>query len=323
MFWKPLDDAPAHPVSTSDGWTLRLREYKPEAGKDDGKRGAVLLLHGLGASHRNFDLHPHGPSLARWLAGKGRRVFVAELRGRGKERPTRTWRFSDYLLRDLPALTAAAREWAGGPVHFVGHSMGGILGLAHASLSGGADLASMTTVGTALHYGVGGSKFSRGLKWKPILSRMTRMPNTLIHKAFAPLWALKLLPAWHYRRENMDAAAVIAFHAHAPVNITIAELLELSTTFSGEGILCEELGRRLPELAERQPAPWLCLGGTLDQQCPPDAMKWTFERLSAPRKELTVLPGYGHFDLLGGRNAPRDVYPAVEGFLRSVEGARR
>ena len=312
MWWRPDDDIPVHAVDTPDGWRLPVREYPGPGGK-----GTIYLQHGLGASQKNFDLHPHGPSLARWLAARGWRVFTGDLRGRAAG-PSRTWRFSDYLLRDMPALCGFVRKRAGERVHLIGHSMGGILGLSHAGLDAGAQLASVTSLGSALHFGLGSNAFSQLLPLRPLISWLPGIPNVLAHRLLGPLWALKLLPSWHYRRANMDIPSLLAFHAHAASDISIAELLELASTFSGEGILCEELGRRLPEIAAKLPVPWLCVAGELDSQCPPVLAEWTYQKLTAPRKQWLLCKQYGHYDLAGGRDAARDVWPQVESFVQSV-----
>lgn len=316
---KPARDMKVHHAPTKDGWNLGLVEYR------GGDRGTVYLQHGLGSRYTSFDLHPAGPSLARWLAGRGWRVFAGNLRGRAPEgeRPPkagRKWNFSDYLLRDVPALCRSVYEISGGPFHFIGHSLGGILGLAYAAREGAGQIGTMTTLGSALHYGVGSSRYSDLLKWRGILERVPYYPTSLLHVLWGPLSAVKLLPdAWHYNRDNMDAGAVLAYHAHANVDLTRAELLELGTTFEGDGILCAELGRRLPELAARIGVPWLFIGAPRDPQCPADTAAWTFERIAAPRKER-VLAGlsrgfsadYGHLDLVCGRRAPEEIWPLLE-----------
>src|SRR5205814_884146 len=95
------------------------------------RRGAVMLVHGLGANR--FSLHCEGRSLAAWLATRGFECFVPELRGAGEsERPKVSWDLDDYLERDVPALLEAVTRRALGPVDWVGHSLGGVLLLLHA-----------------------------------------------------------------------------------------------------------------------------------------------------------------------------------------------
>ncbi len=66
-------------------------------------RGAVLLLHGLGANR--FAFHWPGRSIAEFLASEGFDSYVGELRGAGESAPhLTTWDFHDYLEQDVPAL---------------------------------------------------------------------------------------------------------------------------------------------------------------------------------------------------------------------------
>jgi pimeloyl-ACP methyl ester carboxylesterase len=307
-----------HRLQSPDGFPLSLAEF------DGGRRATIFLQHGLAAGHEAFDLAPQGPSLARWLAARGFRVFASNLRGRAEPRPA-SWSFSDYLLKDVPALSAFVRERAG-RFHWVGHSLGGILGLSHAALDAGENLLSVTTVGSALHYGVGSSGFRALLKFETILRRFRILPGRAVGRLWGPFSAFWLFPNnFNYNRSNMDLRAVLAYHARVNCDLSVEELVEMSSTFSGEGILCGALNRRLPELAGRLPVPWLSVCGTADPQCPPDTAAWTFERLSAPRKERVIAgrehgfsADYGHYDLIGGRASEREIWPLLERFIAGV-----
>ena len=301
-----------HHVRTKDGWNPGLVEYR------GGDRGTVYLQHGLGSRYTSFDLHPKGGSLARWLAGRGWRVFAGNLRGRAPEGPRPAgsrlnWNFSDYLVRDVPAHCDFVAQETGGPFHFVGHSLGGILGLAYTAGPGARHIRTLTTLGSALHYGAGSSRYADLLKWRGILEKIPYYPTSWLHVLWGPLSALKIFSdPWHYNRENMDSGSVLAYHSQANVDLTRAELLELGTTFEGEGILCAELGRRLPELAARLAVPWLAIDAVLDPQCPEDTAAWTYAKVSAPAKARVTASkkagfsiDYGHLDLVCGGARPR------------------
>jgi len=321
--FRPDEPPRLHRVETADGWPLSVAEYPAES-----PRGTVLLQHGLGGSALNFDLHPHGPSLARWLASRGWRVFCPNLRGRGPAGlppgRRRDWRFSDYVLHDVPAASAFVRAETGGSFHWVGHSLGGILGLLHAAREGG--VRSLVTVGSALHYGVGPSAFRGLLPFRAILERLPRLPMGLLHALWGPLAGAKLLTSpWHYRAANMTRRAILSYHAYGQTDVTIPELVELGTTFDGEGIFCDALGKRLPELAARIETPWLAFAAGRDLQCPPATARWTFDRVQAPRKEWVLCSkdqgftlDYGHFDLIGGIHSETEVFPKIEAFLLSA-----
>ena len=72
--WALAGDVPTHTVRTRDGWPLEVAEYP-----GSGERGVVYLQHGLSSNRRVYDLHPHGPSLARWLSEQGYKVFAGNL----------------------------------------------------------------------------------------------------------------------------------------------------------------------------------------------------------------------------------------------------
>lgn len=302
-------------AAAEDGRRLALDEYAPAVAS----RGTVYLQHGLGSRANTFDLHPHGPSLARWLAGRGWRVFLGSMRGR--ETGDRfEWNFSDYLLRDAPALARSVRALAGERFHWVGHSLGGILGLSYAALSGGRELASVVTLGSALHYGIGGifSDAERRDRTRRLLEGRRRVWNRLYHRVFAPAAALGFVSRRSlYNPAHMSRDARLAFHGHTMNDMTVSELLELASTYEGEGIECAELGRRLPELARTLPVRWLAVAGEWDSVCPPETARWTFDRLEAPNKTWHLAERYGHVDLVCGTRAAEDVWPVLEKFLES------
>ena len=110
----------------------------------------------MGANHTNFDLNERH-SLARHVAGAGYDCWVVELRGRGESRllegDCKDWDFEDFLHRDLKACLAYLAQHNPQPIHWVGHSMGGMLGLAMATTPGADALKSLTLFGTPLGFG--------------------------------------------------------------------------------------------------------------------------------------------------------------------------
>lgn len=317
------EDVRYHAVPTHDGWTLPLAEYGAPGGP------TIFLQHGLAASSRTFDLHPHGPSMARWLAEQGFHVFAGNLRGRrGALRPAKRepWGFGHYLTCDLPPVVDFITQQTGRPMHWVGHSMGGILGLAYAGYFEGRGVASVTSVGSALHYDVGSSLFKLVYKLKPALGRLSGVPWRTIQRGLTPLGRVGVGQAATCNAKNMGGAAIAATMAHVFVDMTRDELLELGTSFEGPGIRCAAIDRLLLDAAAQLRVPWLSVVGEGDLQCPPDTFAYTYERVAAPRKEL-FLAGrahghrhdYGHFDLIAGRWAHEEIWPRVAAFVRETD----
>jgi len=119
---------------THDGWRLALYRYTPQRRTH---QTPVLLCHGMSSNRWDMD-GPGRVSLARYLVKRGYDVWVVELRGAGRStRPTwwngkrYDWRFEDYVQHDGPAaLRKVLRETGARQVHWVGHSMGGMIAYA-------------------------------------------------------------------------------------------------------------------------------------------------------------------------------------------------
>lgn len=110
--------------TSPDGLQLNARDYAPGPGP---ARLPVVCLHGLTRNARDFE------AVAPWIAGHGRRVLAADMRGRGRSawdpRPIRYVPLS--YARDVLALL----EQAGiKRAVFVGTSMGGLITMTLAQL---------------------------------------------------------------------------------------------------------------------------------------------------------------------------------------------
>ncbi len=112
------------PVTADD--TLRIKRiYREGAG------APVLMVHGAMANGRIF-YSSSGKGLAHYLARAGYDVFVLDLRGRGGSTPRIDARArhgqTESIRDDIPAAHRAIRAIKGQvPVHWMGHSWGGVL----------------------------------------------------------------------------------------------------------------------------------------------------------------------------------------------------
>jgi len=115
---------------SSDGVRLALKRFAPATGTR--RRAVALLTHAMMA---------RGAYLARYasfLAQGGVEAWVLDFRGHGGSVPPRAgqgpgWCFDDYVCRDLPAAVnsvAAAANVTPAELVYVGHSLGGLVGLA-------------------------------------------------------------------------------------------------------------------------------------------------------------------------------------------------
>lgn len=121
-----LPYAELHRIATDDGSAIELRRIASPSSA----LPPVLLVHGVGANHRNLDLDDRS-SLARHLARAGRDVWLVTLRcGRTRhawrERPV--LHFAAMVAHDLPVAVREVRARTGSAtLDYVGFSMGGML----------------------------------------------------------------------------------------------------------------------------------------------------------------------------------------------------
>jgi len=132
-----------HEAPTGDGWRIALARYVSRTGA--GSPVPVLLCHGLMSNRFSLDLDAD-VSLARHLREAGFDVWLMDLRSHGMSRrapgskrplsPYRAfdWSMDEYANEDLPAAVACVLRATGAKsLHFVGHSLGGMILYARAA----------------------------------------------------------------------------------------------------------------------------------------------------------------------------------------------
>jgi len=162
-------------ATTSDGWELAIKRYKPR-GKVAGY--PVVMCHGLMANRYSVDFGEEGTkewdrySLAAYLykgGGGGLKfdVWVPELRGRNgsrtfdpDEHPERyNWCIDDYIDKDVPAIIDKVQEvyceerGEKTSIFWVGKSMGGMIAYAYGEgKEGHKNLRGVVTMGSPVYF---------------------------------------------------------------------------------------------------------------------------------------------------------------------------
>lgn len=299
---------------TDDRWRIAIHHWAPRGPR---REDPVLLCHGLASCAATWELEP-GRGFAPWLAARGHPVFALDLRGAGhSERPRLggkrdyTWGVHEYLTQDIPAaIDRVLRETGRERVHWVGHSMGGVLLLAFASSALGSKLRTATTVASTLDYKVGGSDFGAAHSMFGFLRLLRAAPVGTAARAYARLGRDTYLDDFMFAPENLTRAEKREIWRRCFTWIPGLVLRELATTFEEESFRGRD-GRRwqhgLPEIG----APVLLLAGTRDRQCSVPAARKTYEAVGSARKKFLSFDGLGHFDLLVGARAEREVWPEI------------
>jgi pimeloyl-ACP methyl ester carboxylesterase len=320
-----------HFAPASDGWKIAVLRYRPANGAP--ARGPpVLLVHGIAANGYNFDLTPER-SLARHLSGQGRDVWVVELRGRGLSTRPRLfsrerydWCFDEYVERDLPAAAAAVKRATGQDgLQVVAFSTGALA--AYAWLTAPRCEARVT----ALCALAGPTSFKRTSR--ALSARLLRSVRWLRHRwlmrLFAPVMGyVRLSPlSIIHNPENVEGTLQRRAMVNLIANFARNELLQYADWIQNDTFRSIDHRRDYRADLPRLVLPVLFVAGPRDALAPPDAVKATFEAVGASDKRFVLCSraqgfkvNYGHFDLLVGREAPREVYPLVAGWLAEKAG---
>jgi pimeloyl-ACP methyl ester carboxylesterase len=316
---------------TADGWGLAAHRYCA----DEDPRGLpVILCHGLGGNRYSFDLG-EAPSLARFLKQRGRDVWVVELRGSGMSgRPgilrsdvPYSWGLDDHLHKDVPAVMKKVLERTGAPaVHWIGHSMGGLLALAYLAQNPHGPVASVVTIGSPTDFSkIPRRMFEVLLKFRWGLRICPFAPFPLVTRAFIPV--LHWLPSYVqglFHRPNIKPRVMRSIAALGSPQIMSARLwLEFGRFLESAALTAENGVPYLERLSQSQ-VPILALSGSKDLMAPPEAV-CAFSRHVREGCEIRCVPmgkafgcleDYGHMDLLLGVGAEREVFPIIDEWLK-------
>lgn len=327
-----VDYAEEHRIATPDGTFIELRRLQP-AGRPT-ELPPVMLVHGLGANHRNNDLHPDH-SLARHLSQLGRDVWLVTLRSglsRRTRAETRIVRFAAMVRHDLPlALDTVLAQSGAARADYVGFSMGGMLLYAALGVSLPEERLRRVVI-------IGSPAVVRSPLPLPLPAFLARLPAWAIPTArlrlmarsgaFASEWLRTPLHHMVFNPGNvapgiarMSLVNVIE-DVPGPLNLDFvawAVSPDGRLRLDGEDVL-DRLGRvRLPALF---------FAGAADRLAPPASVRaafdaWGCEHGEAPRrfvvlgKELGSHDDYGHGDLAVGRHVHEDLFQPIADFLNT------
>lgn len=302
-------------VATADGWQLPLYHHAADG-------PPVLLVHGMGANHYNFD-YTEEISLSHALMTAGYDVWVVALRGdpdttAPSRRAARSITFDDYVRGDIAAivdevLLRTDRE----QLLWVGHSLGGMLLYAWLSVRPETIAAGVAVASPAV--------FTEPLGRDTVESFVSALPA----RGNLPTTSLMRTTAWlgrshpSYGRianpDNLDPALSRRLARHAIADIPIP-LEKQAQTWAHTGTLSDTEGN--PWIPEDSAAdvPLLVLGapddrvvgeGNVRAACAlfPDC---TYVLLA---QSQGFSSDYGHADPLVGIRAADEVYPAIRAFL--------
>ena len=317
---------------TRDGW--RLAAYRYGNGERTSAWGPVMLVHGLGANRYNLDAPVPEISVAQFLHQQGHDVWVVELRGAGGSRPSawplvrrRQFDFDDYVHRDVPALVRGILDHTGASaLHWVGHSMGGMLAYAALEHFDQSLFRSVVTVGSPAFTQMKHPSVDQLYRMRFMLHLVPWVPQKHLAKVAVlfPGLTIRTVGRVFANPGAMDPKHVRSLAWHVPQNLPSRLLRQFAEWYGGEGGFTRHDGLLdYYDHLGRIRAPMLIIAGAGDRLSPVADLRHVFESIRSEDKQLLVCGedqgfsvDYGHIDLVLGTRARQEVYPHI---LRWIE----
>jgi len=331
----PIVYSSTESLKTPDGATIELRRVPLPEGVKALSLPPVLLVHGLGANHRNQDLHPDY-SLARHLAMLGRDVWLLTLRSGRHTRgfaAARRVRFAAMAEYDVPMGVREVLSQTGqSQLDYVGFSMGGML--LYAALGHGVAEAQLRRVVI-----VGSPGFIVVSRWvRPFLRLLPRalVPTVRFRMgarliAFASEW---LHTPLHHVVCNplnvspgMTRAALVNVVEDVPGPLQ-ADFME----WARDGGELRVQGAPVLDGLSKVKTPALFVAGAADKVAPVFTVRrafeaWGREHPDVPKRFVVVgvdfgyKANYGHGDMALGTHVGVDLFEPIARFLGPEEQA--
>jgi polyhydroxyalkanoate synthase len=327
-----------HFFPAEDGLRLAMHRYRPSV-----PCGAapVVMCHGLSANSRIFDLKG-APSPALYLRDKGFDVWTLDLRGAGESAKPgvltsdcpRDWGFEDHLRNDIPAaLRYVTKATGADAAHYIGHSMGGMLGVAHTASGREPQPLSLTCIGSPVNFSrVYGRRYHMLLRFQGLLKVMPLSPLTAVLRLTSPLMpSVTNRFAWLFHLPNVDTRVARLVPALASETMAGASLWLDFARFIGSGVFGPEEGGAYTDGLEKARIPILLIHGSRDVLAPRVSLTPAgFSTATYPLMTLVQCGrsaghacDYGHVDLVVGRRADLEVFPLIASRLGEIEAAQR
>lgn len=306
-------------LKTPDHWNVALYKYdNPKVTK----KYPVFLLHGIASNHTVWDTGYPQYDFSRKLTDEGYQVYALDLRGRpGSDGPHTgrgsMWSIDDYLLCDLPAaIEYIIEDFGSEKLHWVGHSLGGILGFFYQIRHKASNLQSLTAFASALTYTF--STINHFRTYMDYISALMYYPVDLWYKIVYPVIDMDTyFTRFIWNADNMTPEVKRAVIENTVQKIAVLEWNQIKTISAAEGMPRISGGFNHYVDDRRIVTPAFLITGDRDWVCAIDGVEWTRDHLKCPNKiaifgkDYGSKTHYGHMDLVCGIHAPEETWPAA------------
>ena len=310
-------------ISTEDDVEINLIRY-------NGTKTPVLMIPGMFENHLIFDFD-NETSLSRYLAKEGFDAWILNLRShdadgdpRGEnENIDKNWDFDQtYLRKDMVAAVDFIKNETGfDKIFLLGHSMGGYLAYAYAELINQSDIAGIICIASTgvafkidvtmkLLRSIYCRKTIKGEIVPRLLTKKLDLNNNLIMKL-----GVKTESFYGFETSLEKQRKFIDTIDAEPIGAVIDMLYGFDEEFKEGHWWDPQTGYDYTDNLKNITVPVILIGGKQDLSDKIEDIAETFNSLGSEDKEIYILDGYGHVDLLLGKNAKQDMYPLINNWL--------
>ncbi len=328
---KESPKAKTYHAVTEDGWKIALHRYERHS-----RHCPVLLIHGLASNRHNMDFPNGETSLARYLWKKGWDTWVIELRGAGHSSPPsglgwlkKSWTVDHYVRQDLPAAVRFILEKTKHTrLHWVGHSLGGLLISPFVNTHSGDGIQSVVVAASPMT-GIPEKFFKWTYLMEPLLRIFPVIPYRILARVlgFRPHWLNKGPIPPLYVRGNMEAKTLRIGARIAVDDLPSGVIRQFQQWMRSRRFRSADGKIRYHVDFKKLKFPFLILTAALDPLTPYRETKKIYDNILSRKKSWVVFgkdhghtADYSHWDLILGRHAPREVYPTISRWLRQNDG---
>lgn len=312
-------------TQTQDGWRIALHRYRGES------RYPVLMVHGLASNHTNFDFPVEEQNFARYLNSKGFDCWIIDLRGSGLSKklsfPPKKWVFDHYVFQDLPAaVKKILKVTKAGKIHWVGHSLGGLLAFPFfQNCNHEGVIKSLTTIATPITTSSRPGYFKYLYPLDSFIKLMPTVPYALLSKLAAlfhrPL--LKLDDHVLYARANMDETIIKHLLNYSVESVPSSLITQIHDWIRQDRCFSHDGKLDFFDDLSNIDIPVLMVVGSIDSFTPQAALRLASRKFPKGKLTLKVFgkhkghrSDYGHVDLILGKHAPLEVFPQLSRWLK-------
>ena len=124
--------------------------------------------------------------------------------------------------------------------------------------------------------------------------------------------------------KSMDPRVIRRLQAHAFEDISAGVMRQFADWVQNDCLRSADKSRNYQDSMAAIRVPILLIGGSKDMMAPPGCVRAAHDRIRSTDKTLLLVgkehgtrAEYGHGDILLGREAPNEVYPVIEAWLRA------